>query len=212
MNWEQQATVVHYALVDKTPINVDDLLVPRDHSRQLIRKMQPEPGVVPRKAAVLVLLYPQDDELMIPLTVRSHTLPQHSGEVSLPGGAADPEDDGPIATALRETHEEIGIAPESIEILGSLTQIYIPVSNFYLKPVVGFMPKPPVFQPNAFEIAELFSIPLSLLFDPTTVIEEEWDLKGVQALVPFYALNGHKVWGATALVLSELVARMRRRM
>jgi 8-oxo-dGTP pyrophosphatase MutT (NUDIX family) len=206
----QQITCVRQALAYTTTICLDELLVPRDSNRLLARKMEPEPGVVPRRAAVLVLLYPHEEELWLPLTVRSTRLPHHSGEVSLPGGAADPEDDGPVGTALRETHEEIGIAPEQITIWGTLSRLYIPASNFSLKPVVGFMPHVPLIIPNHYEIAEVFSVPLRVLRDPSTVVTEEWDLHGVRAHVPFFAVHGYKVWGATAFVLSELVARLRR--
>jgi len=208
--WEQQAHSIQQALADTTLVELDELLIPRDHNNLLVRKMKPEPGVIPRKSAVLILLYPQDDELWFPLTARSTRLPQHWGEVSLPGGAADAEDDGPIGTALRETHEELGIPPEAIEIWGHLTKIYIPPSNFHLKPIVGFTPDSPHFKPNEFEIAEAFSVPLRTLIDPATVVVEEWKIRGLPTCVPFFALNGYKVWGATALVLSELVAKIKR--
>ncbi len=201
---------MHLALADPARVSVDDLLVPRDSNHLLARKMTPEPGVVPRFAAVLLLFYPHEEELWLPLTVRSTRLPHHSGEVSLPGGAADPDDAGPIGTALRETQEEIGVAPEDITIWGTLSRIYIPASNFSLKPIVGYIPHVPTIIPNHYEIAEVFSVPLRVLMSPSTVVTETWDLQGIRALVPFFALQGYKVWGATALVLSELVARLRR--
>ena len=208
--WQYQAERIRRALTYTDPIPQDELLLPRGLGGELMRKMWPDPGIAPREAAVLLLFYPHEHDLLFPLTVRSRSLPQHSGEVSLPGGAVDPEDDGPVATALRETHEELGIAPEGIEIWGSLSMVYIPASNFRLTPIIGFLPTAPRIVPNPHEIAEVFSASLHHLLDPDTVVVEEWLRYGIRMHVPFFALQGHKVWGATAILLSELVARLRR--
>lgn len=208
--WKQQTRWLHRALADTAPVPPGDLLVPLGTEGQILRKMSPDPGVVPREAAALVLFYPREGRLWFPLTARSPRLPNHGGEVSLPGGAVEPGDTGLVATALRETHEELGIEPGKIEVWGFLSTIYIPASNFRLTPVVGFASALPRFSPCPFEIAEVFSVPLCQILNPATVVTEEWSLHGVQAHVPFFWLNGYKVWGATALLLSELVARMRR--
>nr|MCU0495314.1 CoA pyrophosphatase [Chloroflexaceae bacterium] len=151
-----------------------------------------------------------EDDLWLPLTERSSRLPLHRGEVSLPGGAVDPEDDGLAQAALREAQEEIGVEPRHVELLGGLTPFYIPPSNFQLHPFVGIMNSPPQLQPNPHEVEAVFSVPLGQLFDPATVLVEEWERRGLPFHVPFFALNGYKVWGATALLLSEFVARLRR--
>lgn len=208
--WKQQTQWIHRALADTTPIETNELLLPLSTEGQIVRKMTPDPGVVPREAAVLVLFYPRKGELWFPLTARSHRLSNHGGEVSLPGGAVDPDDHGPVATALRETYEELGVNPEEIEVWGFLSTIYIPASNFRLTPVVGFASALPGFCPCPFEIAEVFSVPVCQILNPSTVVTEEWTLHNAQAYVPFFSLNGYKVWGATALLLSELVARLRR--
>ncbi|NJP05396.1 MAG: CoA pyrophosphatase [Chloroflexaceae bacterium] len=210
MTWKYQREQIQQALGDARPVNRDDLLLPRDRSGQFTRKMAPPAGVIPREAAVLLLLYPRHDELCFPLTVRNTSLPQHAGEVSLPGGAVDPDDGNPINTALRETAEELGVDIAGITIWGQLSAIYIPVSNFSLTTVVGFLPAPPILCPNPHEIAEVFEAPLSRLLQPDCVITEEWQLGGQPVMVPFFALNGYKVWGATAILLSELVVRLRR--
>jgi 8-oxo-dGTP pyrophosphatase MutT (NUDIX family) len=207
---QHQIAWIQHALAYTTPIPRDELLLPRDREGQIARQLTPAPNVTPRESAALLLFYPDEGELWLPLTVRSTALPQHRGEVSLPGGATDPEDDGPVSTALRETCEEVGIAPQAIEVWGLLTPIYIPPSNFRLTPVVGFAASPIRLQPNPHEITDVFTVPLRHLLDSTTVVVEEWMLHGIQTQVPFFALHGHKVWGATALVLSELVARLRR--
>jgi 8-oxo-dGTP pyrophosphatase MutT (NUDIX family) len=211
-NWQRQIEQIRRALADPTPVPFDELLLVRDREGRLGRQMEPGPGVIPREAAALLLLYLQDDELWLPLTVRSSALPLHRGEVSLPGGGIDPEDDGPVGAALREAYEELGIAPEGIEILGMLTPFYIPPSNFRLAPVVGFAADPPVLRPNPAEVDAAFSVPLQRLMDPATVEVEEWHLRGMDLRVPFFALNSYKVWGATALLLSELLVRLRRAM
>jgi 8-oxo-dGTP pyrophosphatase MutT (NUDIX family) len=208
--WQQQAERVHRALHYTKPIPQDELLLPRGINGDLMRKMFPDPGVAPREAAVLLLFYPHTHDLCFPLTVRSSALPQHSGEVSLPGGRVDPEDDGPVCTALRETYEELGIPIQSVEVWGQLAPVYIPASNFRLTPIIGFTPATPHIVPNPGEIAEVFSASLTHLLNPTTVVVEEWVRYGHSMMVPFFALEGHKVWGATAILLSELVARLRR--
>jgi 8-oxo-dGTP pyrophosphatase MutT (NUDIX family) len=208
--WQRRVEQVRQALADHEPVPTDQLLIPFDQDGSIARRMMPEPGVVPREAAALVLLYPQEHDLWLPLTVRSSLLPQHSGEVSLPGGAIDPDDAGATAAALRETDEELGVPPGSVSVWGVLTPIYIPPSNFRLTPVVGFVPVPVPMVPNPAEIEAVFTVPLATLLDPATVVVEDWTLRGIQMQVPFFALHGHKVWGATALVLSEFIARLRR--
>ncbi len=208
--WLYQAQRIRRSLADTTSVPLDELLLMRDMNGTLARAMQPAPGVVPRAAAALLLLYPQEDDLWLPLTVRSGVLPLHRGEVSLPGGSTNPEDDGPVMTALREAQEEVGLDPAGVEVWGTLTPFYIPPSNFMLTPVVGFTPTPPLLHPNPDEVETVFSVPLSRLFDPATIVEEEWTLYGMQVRVPFFALEGYKVWGATAIVISELLARLRR--
>lgn len=188
----------------------DELLLMRDLAGGLARPMRPPPGVTPRVAAALILLAPLGDSLRLPLTVRSADLAHHSGEVSLPGGSADPGDADAAATALREAHEELGIPPDTVEVLGALTPIYIPPSNFQLTAVVGYAPELPPLEPNPSEVDAVLLVALRQLMDPANVRVETWERRGAQFRVPFYEVDGYKVWGATALVLSELVARVRR--
>ncbi len=208
--WQHRIQQIRRALNDSTPVAVEELLMPRDLTGALSRAMHPPPDVTPRAAAALVLFFPQEHDLWFPLTVRSGSLPLHRGEVSLPGGAQDPEDADLIMTALREAQEEVGIQPALVEILGTLTSFYIPPSNFLLTPVVGFMHEPPELISNPHEVEAVFSVPLNYLLDPDTIVIEEWDFRGSKLHVPFFALQGYKVWGATAILLSELVARLRR--
>lgn len=208
--WRQQIKQIRLALADPHPIPWDELLVPHTKTGQIIRKMVPGLGVVPREAAALLLFYPEHDELWFPLTVRSSRLSHHRGEVALPGGAADPKDYSLVTTALREAKEEIGVPPCLVEVLGLLSSVYIPVSNFRVTPVVGFSALPPPLRPCPIEIAQILRVPFRAISDPANVVVEEWTLDNVQVYVPFFSLDGHKVWGATAMILSELLARVRR--
>lgn len=209
-SWEPWAARVRAALEPGPPVSFDELLLVRDPEGRLARRFEPPAGMVPRLGAVLVLLYPDGDDLRLPLTVRSDRLSSHRGEVSLPGGAIDPGDDGPIAAALRECHEELGVEPASVAVWGTLSPFYIPPSNFRITPVVGFCEQAPVLRPNGDEVSAVISVTLRELLDPRLVVTERWLLRGVEVDVPFFAIGGQKVWGATAIVLSELVALMRR--
>jgi 8-oxo-dGTP pyrophosphatase MutT (NUDIX family) len=209
-SWEEWVALVHTALEPGPAIPLDQLLLVRDLEDRFVRRLDPPEGVIVRPGAVLILLYPEGADLRLPLTVRSDQLPNHRGEVSLPGGATDPQDDGPVATALRECWEELGIAPEQIAIWGALTPLYIPPSNFHITPVVGFSERPPALSPNYDEVSAVLTVTLRELLDPGQVLVERWTLRGIEVQVPFFAIAGNKVWGATALILSEFVARLRR--
>lgn len=209
MPWQTQAAWVRRAVAAQAPVALDDLLLPRDLHDEIARHLLPPPHVQPRQAAALLLFYPQNDRLHLPLTLRTSHLPTHRGQVSLPGGAIDPTDASVAAAALREAHEELGIDPALVEVVGCLRSFYIPPSNFMLTPVVGLATQAPPLQPNAGEVELAFEVALDQLLDPATVVVEEWQMQGVTVRVPYYALAGQKVWGATAIALSELVARLR---
>jgi len=160
------------------------------------------PGHQPRQGGVLILLYPKDGHLHFPLTRRTETLGDHKGQISLPGGAR--EGDEPLEwTALRETHEELGVDPRSVKVLGVLTPLYIFHSDYCITPYVAARPTRPAFVPDPVEVAELLEVPLLTLLDPAIRREEEWVLHETLTRVPFYQIGEHKVWGATAMVLSE---------
>jgi 8-oxo-dGTP pyrophosphatase MutT (NUDIX family) len=162
-------------------------------------------GHQPRQGGVLILLYPEDGRIHLPLTRRTETLEDHKGQISLPGGARE-GDELLEWTALRETHEELGVAPQSVEILGVLTPLYIFLSDYCITPYVAARPDRPTFVPDPVEVAEVLEVSLAILLDPAIRHEEERVLHGVTTHVPFYQIGKHKVWGATAMVLSEFVA------
>ncbi|MCA9938242.1 MAG: CoA pyrophosphatase, partial [Anaerolineales bacterium] len=162
-----------------------------------------------RQGAVMLLLYPgADGEISTLLTRRPETLNAHAGQIAFPGGRQD-AGEALTQTALRETFEEVGVWPRQVDVLGALTTIYIPVTDYEVHPFVGWMPARPTFQPNTDEVAELIETPLSLLLAPETRVVETWQLRGFDVLVPFFQVGEHKVWGATAIILSEFVERLR---
>jgi 8-oxo-dGTP pyrophosphatase MutT (NUDIX family) len=167
-----------------------------------------QPDQVPaeaRRAAALILLYPGLTGPAFPLTVRHHDLPQHAGQVSLPGGGLD---SGELAdaAALREAEEEIGIRPESVRVIGALSSLWVIVSNFVVYPFIGVTDERPAFRPAAREVAELIEVPLDQLRDRSRI---EWGRRTRDdVLIDFPSLNlaGHQVWGATAMILGEFAA------
>ncbi len=165
----------------------------------------------PRLGAVLMLLYCADDDLHVVLTQRPEYDGVHAGQVSCPGGRhGPPESLG--QTALRETYEEIGIPPADVELLGQLTSLYVMPSDFEVHPFVGRYTGVgrPSFIPDTREVAAILEVPLRLLLDPATRAEEEMELRGGLRLpVPFFRVGEHRVWGATAMILSEFVERLR---
>jgi 8-oxo-dGTP pyrophosphatase MutT (NUDIX family) len=165
----------------------------------------------PREAAVLVLIYPHTaDDLRLVLTRRTEKLAKHSGQVSFPGGRRDENDASFVATALRETCEELGFCDTSqLQIIGTLAQCYIPPSHFQVQPVVATLPFIPEFYPSPDEVAEVLTFSLLDLLHPATKQHEYWQMQGYNVSVPYYAVQGHKVWGATAVMLSELEQRLR---
>ena len=162
----------------------------------------PVTGRSSRPAATLLAIYPGDDgRLVVPLTVRHADLRSHAGEVSLPGGAVDPDDASLQAAALREAWEEIGIEPSAVSILGELDDVWIPVSNYELRPVIGALTARPTLVPHDAEVASIVELPLSALFDPDVVGEEEFESRGFRIVAGAYRYGGVRVWGATALSL-----------
>lgn len=165
----------------------------------------------PTAAAVMIMIFADaQGRLNLVLTLRDAELRGHSGQVSFPGGRQDPEDANLTGTALRETAEEIGIGRDALHVLGRLPCIYIPASNFDVMPVLARHDGMPAFRPNPAEVADVFCFGLDELLQPRFKRVEQRHIRGIDVRVPYYAVKGHKVWGATAIMLSELEGRLRR--
>lgn len=186
------------------------------NSARARRRMAPAPrgwqrrDTPPKPAAVLILLYPElDGRLNIVLTLRNPDLRRHSGQVSFPGGRQDPEDKSLAATALRETCEEVGICDDKIKVIGKLPKFYIPPSHYDVYPTVARCDSIPIFNSNPAEVAEVFSFALEDLLNPRCKHEERRRIQGHNVKIPYYDVKRRKVWGATAIILSELEERLR---
>ena len=162
-----------------------------------------------RDAAALLLLYPLADDWHLLLTVRGSDLRHHTGQVSLPGGRVD-AGESIEAAALREAAEEVGVSPDAVRIIGQLTPVQIPVSGYVLHPLVGIADARPEFNPDNWEVARLIEVPLQALRD-TSIVQlarqtREVDGRVDEIDVPYFAVEGEQVWGATAMVLAEFLA------
>jgi 8-oxo-dGTP pyrophosphatase MutT (NUDIX family) len=164
-------------------------------------RRDPEKGNA-RRAAVLVPLFVRERMLWIVFTRRTETVEHHRGQISFPGGVEEPIDDDLSATALRETHEELGILPEDVRLLGTLSPI-VTVTDFYVAPFVAAIPQPYVFSPAETEIAEVVEASVAALSDPA--VKETKTLPGRDEPVLFYRYREHVIWGATARILAELL-------
>jgi len=161
-----------------------------------------------RHAAALLLLYPHDGQWHLPLTLRGSRLRHHTGQVSLPGGRLD-EGESVEAAALREAQEEIGVPPGDVDVLGQLTPLPIAVSGHLLHPVVGAVASRPAFVLHEHEVEALIEVPLADLRHADAL---RWEVRPRARPplgdmdVPFFAVGGVQVWGATAMVLAEFLA------
>ena len=162
-----------------------------------------------RQSGVLVLFYNLQGRLHVPLILRPTYDGTHSGQVAFPGGGSEERDKDLTETALREAQEELGISPKDVQILGTLTELYIRPSNYEVYPTVGRLKAKPVFRPDPNEVAQLLEVPLAALLDPSNLRKEQWQLADRSALVPYFAIQNQSIWGATAMILSELLAVVR---
>ncbi|SHG14507.1 NUDIX hydrolase [Flavobacterium defluvii] len=159
----------------------------------------------PRVAAVMMLFYPKNGKTNLILIVRNAYNGVHSSQIAFPGGKYELTDRDYKETALRETSEEIGVIPEKIEIIKQFTPMYIPPSNFLVHPYLGIAKEELSFYPDVREVAAIIEFPLSEFLDDEIIMEATLSTSyGNDILVPAFNIQNHIVWGATAMILSEL--------
>jgi 8-oxo-dGTP pyrophosphatase MutT (NUDIX family) len=192
--------------VELIGINAHSKMAPK-LGKNLYRNMIPPPDA--RKSAVLIPLILESNQLKILFTERSRELKSHSGQISFPGGRVD-NSETYLQTALRETNEEIGIPTNEISIIGELTELFVSPSNSLIKPFIGFMKSNAHFKLSLDEVENILKIPFNFFLDDSNIKSDYWDLFGGKVLVPYWEI-GAKVplWGATAMILMELIQTYR---
>jgi 8-oxo-dGTP pyrophosphatase MutT (NUDIX family) len=200
-------------IIEKLRKRLKQPLPGRSAQEKMIGRVVTMPLTIPanaRPSAVLCLLYPVDGQLQVLLMKRREDNTPHSGQVSFPGGSYEASDHDLQATALREAFEEVGIVTTDVDILGELTSLYIPVSNFKVQPFIGYTPHRPVFNLSHAEVAHTLEVPLSELLKPelkTIARVVSPAFPDVSRSVNAYLLpDGAVIWGATAMIISELEA------
>lgn len=162
-----------------------------------------------RHSAVLLYLFPHQDDWRVVLMKRTEYDGAHSGQVSIPGGRLEPGEDH-LQAALREFQEETGVSVDDGQLLGSLSRLFIPTSNFLVDPFVAYATERPQFEPDPVEVEQLLEMLVSQLISDTSVRQGSVSLgNGVRVDTPYFDVQGHVVWGATAMILSELKAVLR---
>lgn len=158
-----------------------------------------------KESAVCILLYQKEGTIYFPLIQRVEYKGVHSGQIALPGGKKDEEDADIIQTALRELEEEIGVSQTHIEVIGKLSQLYIPPSNFLVNPIVAITRQEPNFILNPTEVQSVIPFSLAELLDDNLIKETYLELeKGLKIKTPYFDVRGKILWGATAMILNEL--------
>ena len=177
--------------INKTIIKYEDLL-----ANDKISKM--------KQAAVLVCFFKKEDEYYLPLIKRPIHEKNHPGQIALPGGSRE-ENETLEITALREAFEEVGIIPDNVDIIGEMTPLPVPVSNYLISPFIGMTEKEPEWNLNKQEVDELIIVKFKELISSDNGYYEKWKLNESTLNVPIFKIMNKKIWGATAAVLSELI-------
>ena len=198
-----------------TKLNKEDVIIPEAEKlpgNRAWQRMAPEGRMDVSlqgkctDAGVMLLLYPENDQTHIVLIKRNEYPGPHSAQISFPGGMKEDADPDFAGTALRETEEEIGIPASSIEMMGALTPLIIPVSNFCVHPFVGWLEQTPEFNPDRSEVQYLICPSLSQLMDPGNHKYGTFNRRGIDLKTPYIDLDGEMLWGATAMIFSEFMA------
>jgi len=179
-------------------------------SDRLLKKFPRSPGKDAQIAAVLTLLYPHNGSIYTVFMQRPDYNGVHGGQISFPGGKKEPEDENVIKTALRETYEETGVDPTAVNIIGTLTPLFIPVSNMIVTPVVGWANVKPIFKHKSEEVLFLIDADLRRLLDLSIVKIKPFEIRGEILDIKYFDYETNTIWGATAMMLYELLSIIRR--
>ena len=180
-------------------------------ARKRISEMPLEDDSI-RKAAVMIPLFRSAEQNCLLLTVRSTYEGVHSGQVSFPGGKFDENESDPIHVALREMEEEVGIKAEHVQIIGKLSPLFIPVSKMHVQPVIAWVSEPN-WTANSHEVAQILEVPIHQLFQPNGIKKKSMEFSpGIPVEVPYFDIQGHVVWGATAMIISELLSVLEKKL
>jgi 8-oxo-dGTP pyrophosphatase MutT (NUDIX family) len=204
MNFDELKGFLEKRLQKELPGGIaHELMKPRLPDGSPLRLKNSKP---PKEGGVLILFYENDKKANFPLIQRPKYEGIHGGQMALPGGKYEKGDDDLVMTALRETREEIGVPEEKIEVIGSLSTFFVAASNYIVKPVVGVIHEHPIFVPDPREVEEIITPSIDQLIDSTLLKEKELIVRnGYKLQCPYFDLEGRVVWGATAMMLSELV-------
>lgn len=182
------------------------IIEPDELERRLAARQRTPSAAKGRAAAVLIPLFQQNDSVRVLLIKRTETVRHHKGQYALPGGSRDAGDDSVVQTALREAHEEVGIVPADVRVLGLLDDL-VTITGFVVTPVVGWVPHPYAYRIDPNEVALVAELPLNEFVTPPkarTLLGE-----GLRRLVLSYDIDGHFIWGATASIMRNLATVVR---
>ena len=186
-------------------LEAQHIMVPKSRLNDLAK----EP-IGAKKGGVLIMLYENSSELMLAFIVRTDDGGVHGGQISFPGGKHEEGDNDLMHTALREAEEEVGIDAKKVQVIGNLTTMYIPVSNYLVSPTVGYYIGKPDFRLNTAEVADLIEVPLRELLKEKSKSVGTVDVRGNKFDVPVFKVDKHQIWGATAMILNEFVEVIKR--
>lgn len=160
-----------------------------------------------KKSAVLILLFHKNEKLKVIFIRRSFYVGIHAGQIAFPGGRFEEEDIEVKNTALREIEEEIGVSRDKIEILGRLSDIYVPPSNFMISVFVGYVEQEPIFKPDKREVAEIIEVDMDDFIAENVIQEKEFVVpsNNYSVKAPYYKVKNADIWGASAMVMTELL-------
>lgn len=179
-------------------------------SDRFVRNFPRHPGKDARIAAVLILLYPWNGSIYTVFMQRPEYDGVHGGQISFPGGKKEPEDENVIQTALREANEETGIDPVKVKVVGTLTPLFIPVSNMIVTPVVGWMDEKPAYNYRSEEVVFLIDAEMRRFLDPSIMMTKPFEIRGELLNIKYFDYETHTIWGATAMILNELLTIIKR--